>query len=120
MEAMFFIEYVGTLQGSKIEKEVKDYCRKKFHNRLCTAKGRILIYGMVVEFAQKLHQANPKANLPAIVLNGSDGDLCFPAKNATDNFRILSFKRCVSVIHDPDETSVTVDDEEEGGNYGRK
>ena len=66
MEAMFFVEYVGTLQGSTIEKAVKDYCHKKFHNRLCTAKGRILIYGMVVEYAQQLHQANPKANLPAI------------------------------------------------------
>ena len=115
MEAMFFVEYVGTLQGTTIEKAVKDYCHKKFHNRLCTAKGRILIYGMVVEWAKKLHEANPKTNLPAIVLNGSDGDLCFPAKNATDNFRILSFKRCISVIHDPDETSFTVEDEEEGG-----
>ena len=53
MEAMFFVEYVGTLQGTTIEKAVKDYCYKKFHNRLCTAKGRILIYGKAVEWANK-------------------------------------------------------------------
>lgn len=115
MEAMFFVEFVGTAQGTMIEKQVKDFCNEQFNHSLCTAAGRLLIYGKVVEFAQKLHNANPKTVLPAIVLNGSDGDLSFPSKNAIDNFRILSFKRCISVIHDPDETSFTFDDEEEGG-----
>lgn len=114
MASLYFIEYVGTLQGSKIEKEVKDYCNKLFHHRLCTARGRLFIYGKVVEYAQQLHQANPKANLPAIVLSGSDGDLCFPAKNATDNFRILSFKKCGSVILGPDEDAFVIDNEKGG------
>ena len=103
MEDLFFIEYVGTQQGTKIEREVKDYCDKHFHHRLCTAKGRVFIYGKVVELAQRLHSANPKTSIPAIVLNGAGGDLHFEAKNATDNFRILSFKRVRSFVADDKE-----------------
>lgn len=107
-EKMYFVEFVGTAQGTMIEKKVKDYCNEHFNHCLCTAAGRVHIYGMVVEFAQKLHNANPKTVLPAIVLNGSDGDLSFPTKNAIDNFRILSFKRCARVVLDPDEKGITI------------
>ena len=108
MEAMFFVEFVGTAQGTMIEKKVKDFCHDQFDQSFCTAAGRLFIYGKVVEFAQKLHNANPKTVLPAIVLSGSDGDLSFPSKNATDNFRILSFKRCAKVVLGPDEQGVTI------------
>ena len=100
---MFFVEFVGTAQGTMIEKKVKDFCNEQFNHSFCTAAGRLLIYGKVVEFAQKLHNANPKTVLPAIVLKGSDGDLSFPDKNATDNFRILSFKRVRSFVADDKE-----------------
>lgn len=108
METMFFVEFVGTAQGTVIEKQVKDFCNEQFNHSLCTAAGRLLIYGKVVEFAQKLHNANPKTVLPAIVLSSSDGDLCFPSKNAIDNFRILSFKRCAKVVLGPDEQGVAI------------
>ena len=114
MAALFFVEFVGTAQGTTIEKKVKDFCNEQFNHSFCTSAGRLLIYGRVVEFAQKLHKANPKTVLPAIVLNGSDGDLSFPSKNATDNFRILSFKRCAKVILGPDEQGVTIEKEEGG------
>ena len=105
---MFFVEFVGTAQGTMIEKKVKDFCHEQFDQSFCTAAGRLFIYGKVVEFAQKLHNANPRTVLPAIVLSGSDGDLSFPSKNATDNFRILSFKRCAKVVLGSDEQGVTI------------
>ena len=107
-EKLFFVEFVGAAQGTTIEKKVKDFCNEHFNHCLCTAAGRLYIYGKVVEFAQKLHNTNPKTVLPAIVLKGSDGDLSFPDKNATDNFRILSFKKCTRVVLGPDEKGITI------------
>lgn len=113
MEGLYFVEFVGTYQGTKIEREVKDFCHDHYNHRLCTAKGRIIIYGEVVELAQKLHNANPKTSMPAIVLNGAEGDLHFETKNAIDNFRILSFKRVLSVVHDEDENGFTYNKKED-------
>ena len=110
---LYFVQYSGDMQGTKIVRAIKDYCWDNLSGHLCTERGVVYIYGLVVEMESKLKEQWPTAKLPAIEYVQSGKRIQFKSDSATDNSQLLSFSRVKGIELGPDEDGFVIERKEE-------
>lgn len=91
--SLYFISYAGTMQGTKIEKAIKDFCRETFDHHICSDRGAIYIYGKIIELASELHNKWKGTVAPVIEYDRAHMRIRLKQKNAQDNFQLLTFTK---------------------------
>ena len=110
---LYFVQYSGDMQGTKIVRAIKDYCWDNLYGHLCTERGMVYIYGLVVEMASKLKEQWPTAKLPSIEYVQSGKRIQFKSDSTTDNSQLLSFSRVKGIELGPDEDGFVIERKED-------
>jgi len=68
MKHLLIVTYSGDMQGTTLEKKLKDYVYNTFHNSVCSEDAAEAIAEDICKECNKLAEANPKCKKPEIEL----------------------------------------------------